>query len=226
MAGARPLSRDEQERWLAAARCQRDRTYFILGLATGLRVSEMLALRIRHVWTGHGPSDAIALERRYLKHGRGAYRKSVTGRSIVLHPLARAAIQSLVAEISRNGDPLNPHAFLFASNRGRNRPLTRRQIHNVIRDTAYRAGISLHRVSTHSPRKTLATSVYEASGHDLLLTKEIMQHRSIETTWRYLEVSSDKARDVVLRLDLPGTLSPPPPKELAETTEAAASAGC
>lgn len=69
---------------------------------------------------------------------------------------------------------IDSHAFLFASNRGRNRPLTRRQVHNIIRATAFAAGIPLHRASTHCMRKSLALMVYEKSGHDLMIVKEIL----------------------------------------------------
>ena len=197
---------DEQVRWLAAARNQKAKTYFLLGVATGMRASELLMLRLRHVWSGQGPAESILIERRYQKHGKGFYKRSVSNRAIPIHPIARAAVQALVAERFPSTEPLDPHAFLFASNRGRNRPLTRRQMYNIIRSTAFAAGIAPHRVSTHSLRKTFAMGVYELSGHDLLLTKEAMQHRSIETTWRYLEIPGEKARNVMMQLQLPGSL--------------------
>lgn len=204
MAGARPLTLDEQARWLSAAKCQRDRTLFVLGLASGLRCSELLALRVRHVWSGQGPCDSLVLERRYQKHGRGKYRRAVSTRVLPLHRIARAAVQSLIDHLFPAGTEVDPHVYLFASNRGRNRPLTRRHVQNIIRDTAFAAGIDLSRVSTHSLRKTLAASVYEHSGHDLLVTREVLQHRSIETTWRYLDLAAEKARSIILQIDLPG----------------------
>ena len=217
--GARSLTHEEQAQWLAAAKSQRDRTFFLLGLSTGLRCSELLALRVRHIWSTQGPVETLVVERRIQKHGRGKYRRAVTSRSIPLHPLARSAVQLLVDSMYPAGSLVDPHAFIFASNRGRNRPLSRRQALNVIRETAFSAGIPLARVSTHSLRKTLATSVYERSGHDLLVTKEVLQHRSIETTWRYLEIDRQKAHTVTMQLQLPGSLaaaSPgPEPSELA-----------
>ena len=52
--------------------------------------------------------------------------------------------------------------------------------------------LELERVGTHSFRKFFAARIYEASGHDTELVREILQHGSLETTQRYLRVTSER----------------------------------
>lgn len=52
--------------------------------------------------------------------------------------------------------------------------------------------LEMERVGTHSFRKFFATRIYEASGHDTELVREILQHGSLETTQRYLRVTSER----------------------------------
>lgn len=52
--------------------------------------------------------------------------------------------------------------------------------------------LELERVGTHSFRKFFAGRIYEASGHDAELVREILQHGSLATTQRYLRVSSER----------------------------------
>lgn len=52
--------------------------------------------------------------------------------------------------------------------------------------------LEMERVGTHSFRKFFAGRIYEASGHDTELVREILQHGSLETTQRYLRVTSER----------------------------------
>ena len=52
--------------------------------------------------------------------------------------------------------------------------------------------LEMERVGTHSFRKYFATRIYEVSGHDTELVREILQHSSLVTTQRYLRVTSER----------------------------------
>ncbi len=52
--------------------------------------------------------------------------------------------------------------------------------------------LELDRVGTHSFRKYFATRIYENSGYDSELVREILQHSSLATTQRYLRVTSER----------------------------------
>ena len=47
-------------------------------------------------------------------------------------------------------------------------------------------------ISTHSFRKWYATDIYEASGHDIVLVQQLLQHSSATITRRYIGISDDK----------------------------------
>ena len=47
-------------------------------------------------------------------------------------------------------------------------------------------------ISTHSFRKWYATDIYEASGHDIVLVQELLQHSSAVVTRRYIGLSDEK----------------------------------
>jgi len=59
---------------------------------------------------------------------------------------------------------------------------------------------------THSLRKTFCRRIYEASGHDLVLTKAAMGHAHLSTTERYL--AADETRAAALIRALPAGLRP------------------
>jgi integrase len=52
--------------------------------------------------------------------------------------------------------------------------------------------LGLDNVATHSFRKMFATSVYESSGSNLELVKELLNHTSVATTQRYIRVAQSE----------------------------------
>lgn len=52
--------------------------------------------------------------------------------------------------------------------------------------------LEMERVGTHSFRKYFATRIYEASGYDAELVRDILQHTSLQTTQAYLRVTSER----------------------------------
>ena len=52
-------------------------------------------------------------------------------------------------------------------------------------------------VSTHSFRKWYATDIYEASGHDIVLVQELLQHSSAMVTRRYIGLSDEKVERAI-----------------------------
>ena len=52
-------------------------------------------------------------------------------------------------------------------------------------------------ISTHSFRKWYATDIYEASGHDLVLVQQLLQHSSPVTTRRYIGISEEKVEQAI-----------------------------
>ena len=49
--------------------------------------------------------------------------------------------------------------------------------------------LGLERVSTHSFRKSFATTAYENSGYNIELVRQLLQHSNTATTQRYIGVA-------------------------------------
>ena len=60
-----------------------------------------------------------------------------------------------------------------------------------------RAGIN---VKMHSLRKTYAMRIYERSGHDIMLVRDLLGHSSVETTQIYLNLNDSDLRSRIDRL--------------------------
>ena len=195
MSTSRPFSEDEYallSRHFRDSNNTRDRLLLVLGCGTGFRVHELLSLTRAQVWDGADVTREVTVERRDLKGGRGARRRSIRSRRMPLSEPVRAAIREHLASIDPEG------TFLFETSRSAGKGMNRSQAYRVLVKACVACGIDPARISTHSLRKTFVTRIYEASGHDLIRTQRIVGHTSPITTARYLETSTDDLDRLVL----------------------------
>jgi integrase/recombinase XerD len=150
--------------------------------ASGLRVSELIALRL----------DAVKRDPAYLMvTGKGG-----KDRLAPLNDAARAAVKLYLdvrATFLREGDKANP--WLFAS-RGAGGRLTRRRFAQLLDEAALAAGVDPAKVSPHVLRHAFATHLLEG-GADLRVVQTLLGHADIATTQIYTHVASDRLREVV-----------------------------
>lgn len=170
----------------AAAGKTRNFLLLKLGCGTGYRISELVGLRVRDVWTGSDVSKELTIARRNLKGGRGAYHRSVRGRRVPLAEPVREAIREHLARIGTD----QPDRALFSTTQAQGEPMDRSAVFRVLTEACRRCGIDTTRISTHSLRKTFIGRIYKASNHDLIATQRIVGHTSPATTARYLETDS------------------------------------
>ncbi len=189
MKGARPLTDAEVQTVLGGLHATRDRALFLLGLRTGFRISELLSLTLGDVVQNGRFVDQISVARRNMK-------KKTAGRTVVLHPEARTALEELVRELQAEKQT-GPETFLFLSREGENHPMNRRTAWSMLR-AAYAAAGLTGRLGTHAMRKTFAKRIYKALGNDLLKTQKAMGHASITSTVAYLSVDEDEINDAIL----------------------------
>jgi len=186
---ARPFTESEFSHLSAhfsAAGRTRNLLLLKLGCGSGYRISELLALRVRDVWTGTEVSKELTIARRNLKGGRGAYHRSVRGRRVPLAEPVREAIREHLARIGTD----HPDQALFSTTQAKGEPMDRSAVFRVLTEACRRCGIDTTRISTHSLRKTFVGRIYKASNHDLIATQRIVGHTSPATTARYLETDS------------------------------------
>ena len=201
MCATRSLNRNEQAEITAALERARDRLLFLLGLHSGFRVHELLSVRVGDVWKENRPANEITVARRQLKGGASASARRIRSRTTPLHPAVQAAIRTYVQE-RFGAEPVRTDEFLFKSRKGPNTAITPRHAWRIIKAAAREAGFP-DRVGTHSMRKTFARTIYDRSGHDLILTQRALDHRSVVTTSRYLESTADDVAAAILGIDGP-----------------------
>lgn len=149
---------------------QRDAAMLELLYATGLRVSELIKVRM----------DEVVLDAGFLRTiGKGSKERIV--------PFGDTARDVIVAFVESGRRALDKHAdpHLFLSRLGR--PMTRQSFWMKIVRYAKQAGISTH-ISPHVLRHSFATHLLE-NGADLRSVQMMLGHADISTTQIYTHVS-------------------------------------
>jgi site-specific recombinase XerD len=157
--------------------CSRDTAILQTLYGSGLRVSELIALRIDQL-----PSQGNQLS--LVGKGRKV-------RSVFLTDQARAAIQ---AHINQRADT-NPYIFTSQSNRSApDRPLTRNSVERLVKRYAMLAGIT-STVTPHTLRHSFATALIK-KGADIRSVQVLLGHASITTTQIYTHVDDRHLQSV------------------------------
>lgn len=198
MGVARYIAPPERELLLQTLARARDRLLVELGLNTGLRVTSMLSLRWKQLWRDGDVVAVLEVPRRYLKGGTSARKKGVTSRRIPVNENLRGAIlEHLRAEYRDLPPP--PEGWVFRSQKRSPGVISRQQAYHVIRSAAECAGL-VHGVAPHGLRRSFAHDVYDASGHDLVVTQKLLGHASVETTAHYLRPDEEELNAMVMSL--------------------------
>ena len=170
------LSVEEVDRLIAAvdldsAFGKRDRAMLETLYGLGLRVSELVSLRISNIWTEQGFVSVI---------GKGDKQRLVP-----LGGMARDAIRDYL-EVRGPAADRESSDILFLNRFGR--ALTRVAVFKMIKAYAVKAGISKE-ISPHTLRHSFATHLIENDA-DLRAVQEMLGHESILTTEIYTHIDS------------------------------------
>lgn len=181
-AAPKALDVDEQRALLRAAEesTPRDRAIVALLLFSGLRLSEIAALRLVDVRISARKGLVV------VRSGKGdAYRE------VELNALLRGMLDEWIAQRATIAAVGEDRFFVSRSGRA----LSARSIDLALRRVAGRAGLEL---SAHVLRHTFVTGLVRA-GHDLVLVAELAGHRRLETTRCYRGSGSNGAKMGVTR---------------------------
>jgi len=164
----------------------RDYCLFIVGINSGLRISDLLSLSIADVVDASGKAK-----------DRVSIREQKTGKSKDF-PLGDSAKKALKEYLDSLAD-VAPDTALFASRKGGN-AITRQQAYRVINDAARAVGIT-DQIGTHTMRKTFGYHAYK-QGVDITRIQQMLNHSSPKVTLRYIGITQDDLDDVYLNLNL------------------------
>lgn len=155
---------------LGAPLAWRDRAMLEFAYASGVRVSELTALELRHLHLDEGFASVI---------GKGSKQRLVpVGRS------ATGALGIYLRETRTRLERGEGQGRVFLNARGR--PITRMGVWKILRQHAEAAGID-RPVSPHTLRHSFATHLLEG-GADLVAVQEMLGHADIATTQIYTHV--------------------------------------
>src|SRR3954447_18325745 len=160
------LSPAEVTRFFEAVPGLKHRSLLMTAYAAGLRVSEVVALRV----------DDIDSQRMVLRVRQGKGRRD---RYVMLSP-------RLLALLRESWKAARPNEWLFPGDIP-GRPLTAGTVHRVCVQAARDAGLGKH-VTVHTLRHSFATHLLEA-GTDIRTIQVLLGHRNLKTTAVYTHVS-------------------------------------
>lgn len=151
--------------------------------ACGIRVSELITLKISHLYRDIGMIKVLGKnnKERLVPIGSDAI-KHIT--------LYLEADRSRMLNIKKGAED-----FVFLNRRGS--PLTRVMVFQIVKELVRKAGIT-KTISPHTFRHSFATHLVEG-GADLRAVQEMLGHSSIITTEIYTHLNSEYLRATVLQ---------------------------
>jgi len=161
------LSADEIVRFLEAVSSLKSRVALTTAYAAGLRVSEVVALKLRDI-----DSDRRVIR---IENGKGGKERYV---------MLSAPLLGILRSYWRLA---HPSLYLFPG-RTENKPIEQTVLHAACRSAAAAAGLD-KRVSVHVLRHSFATHLLE-SGADIRVIQVLLGHENLSTTARYTRVST------------------------------------
>lgn len=158
-----------------------------LTYASGMRVSELVSLKLSHV---QRDPKTKKIQPYMMVTGKGNKERLV--------PLHAGAVAALEQYLEIRGVFLPKHAdstFLFPSS-GKAGHVTRQRFHQLLKELCLHAGLDPAGCSPHTLRHSFATHLLEG-GADLRVIQELLGHADISTTQIYTHVSNARLKEVV-----------------------------
>lgn len=160
----------------------------VFGLNTGLRVSDILPLKVREV------------QEEYIEV---IEKKTGKQRLFPINNVLRREIDKYV-----KAKQLKPYDYLFESRKkckqpgkeGQKQPISTNQAWKILHKAAKACGI--HHIGTHSMRKTFGYFMYQQNGHDVAMLMEMFNHSSPDITLRYIGINQERINNEMANFGL------------------------
>ena len=176
----------------------RNELLFILGINVGLRISDILKLKVRDLTKSYtkAPKDYVIITEIKTRKIKKFY----------IGDIVKKVIENYMKE---NNNP-EFDTYIFLSKKGVNRPITRQQAYRIINNAAELLGIVerndkgnlIHgEIGTHTLRKTFGYHSFQ-NGTSLELLMDLFNHSSKTQTLRYIGITEDQKKEVYLKSNL------------------------
>lgn len=158
----------------------RDYVLVYAGFNIGLRISDLLKLRVSHFYEGN-------------KHIIIKEKKTGKTKKFIIKPKMR----KIVLDYAKQNKITD---YLFVA-RYTNNPICRKTAYEVMKDIERK--FNLERLGTHSFRKTYGYHFYRDKGNgSLSLLQDLFNHASQSETLRYIGISQDEKDSIELDFEI------------------------
>lgn len=156
---------------------ERDYVLYMFGLYSGLRISDILPLKVR---------DVKNAEYLYLREEKTNKEKRV---------LITDELKKIIKEYCKGK---RDYEYLFRRSKGKNEPITRQRVWQILNDAAKFFEYK-DKIGCHTLRKTFGYWLYQDT-KDAVSIMEILNHSDISITKRYIGITQDTKDTMVKNL--------------------------
>ena len=170
-------------------RSPRDYLLFVLGITSGLRISDILKLKVEDVKNTNGTiKDCLRFVERKTRKPRRL-------------PFSKNTKEALQFFFNKTGI-FEYDRYLFTSSKTNgNKPLTAVRAWQMMNDWCYEVGIN-HSVGTHTLRKTAGYMMRTRGNIPIERISEILGHSNVKVTSRYIGITDDEVEKSLRDFDL------------------------
>ena len=165
---AEPIRDKEKIREIRNSLSGRNKFLFELGLFTGLRISDLLKLKVK---------DVKNKERIHIREEKTGKDKKA--------PINETCRKIIDAYIENKND----EEYLFQSRKGENKPISRVQAYRILKRAGEEVGLEIN-IGTHTLRKSFGYHHYQKY-KDVALLQTIFNHNSPGQTLDYIGINDD-----------------------------------
>lgn len=173
------MTHDEFTSLTRHIRSPRDRALFLVAFWRGLRASEVGLLTV----------DSVDLERGRIQVRR---LKGSDSSEYRLHPAEEKALRAWLRVRGRRPGPLFP-------SRGAVRPISRSQLHRLIRRYGAAAGLPVEKLHFHVLKHSIAVYLMDR-GADVADVRDYLGHRNVQNTMIYAQVTNRRREEFAKRI--------------------------
>lgn len=176
----------------------RNELLFIFGINVGLRISDILKLKIE---------DLVKPNFKTVRdHVIITEKKTGKTKKFYIGEIVKKVIENYIRELPN----LDMSNYVFQSRKGNNMPITRQQAYRILNSAAEMIGIVEKNIKgviisgeigTHTLRKTFGYHAYQ-NGSSLELLMDIFNHSSKTQTLRYIGITEEQKKEVYLQSNL------------------------
>ncbi|NQX68473.1 tyrosine-type recombinase/integrase [Paenibacillus alba] len=153
-------------------RSHRNYMMFVFGINTGLRIQDILKMRVKDVSGDHLFMNEMKTGKRKI---------------IEINP-------TLKREIKRYASSMKEEDFLFPSRQGDGDPIKRDMAYKIMKAAAKK--FKLKDIGTHTLRKTFGYHMYQMK-KDITLVQKLLNHSDKAITMRYIGLDQDAMNEAM-----------------------------